>query len=107
MRANFANASARGLTDSGPTKAVAKLKHLSAQPAKDPQSFVPFCWHGWPCAQQSDCIAVKATSGDLATTMPPATGSRATDIAMRTTIMVRNVVMAQRQQYLLAPRRVK
>jgi hypothetical protein len=99
MSANLANAGAGGVTAAGTAKATETLKHFSAQPAKEPQSLVLFCWQGCPCAQQSDCIAVKATSGALATTMPPATGSMATDIATRTTKMVRKVLMAWLQHY--------
>jgi hypothetical protein len=107
MSANFADAGAGSVIAAGRTRAAETLKHFSAQPAREPQSLVLFCWQGCPCAQQSDCAAVKTTSGDLATTMPPATGSMATDIATRTTKMVRNVLMAQRQHYLLAPTGVK
>ena len=107
MNANFATASAGGVMAVGPTMAAEKLKHLSAQPAKEPQSLVPFCSQGLPWVQQSGCDAVNAKPGDVATTMPPATGSRATDIATRATKMVRSVLMAQRRHYLLAPPGVK
>lgn len=107
MSANFARAGVSDVAATGPTTAAEKLKHFSAQPAKEPQSLAPFFSQGLPCAQQSGCAAVIAIPGDLATTISPATGSIATDIATRATKMVRKVLMAWLQALSAAPFGVK
>jgi hypothetical protein len=72
-----------------------KLKHLSAHPAMDAQSLDDFFSQGLAWGQQSTGMALRDMPVASARAIPPATGSIATDIAMRATKMARKVLMAQ------------
>jgi hypothetical protein len=68
------------------------VKHLSAQAAMEPQSLVGFS-QGFPCGQQSAIGAVSMASCDIARAVPPATGSAATEKAIKATRMARMLCM--------------
>jgi hypothetical protein len=82
-----------GVADAVVKTPVDALKHFSAQPATDPQSLGPLL-QGLPCGQQSGGAAVTDAAAKLAVSIPPGSGSMATDIATRATKMTRNVLMA-------------
>jgi hypothetical protein len=92
-RTDRSNTRGVGITDAGVSTAD-RPKQFGAQPATDPQLPGPFWSQGWPCAQQSDGVAVREAPAALATATTPATGSSATDIAMRAIKMARKVFMA-------------
>jgi hypothetical protein len=56
MSAGFTMAKDGGVTATGRTTAVERLKHLSTQPASAAQPFLPFFSQGMPCVQQSGCV---------------------------------------------------
>ncbi|MGC1180458.1 MAG: hypothetical protein WA884_15900 [Methyloceanibacter sp.] len=72
-----------------------KLKHLSAHPALDPQSSAVFFSQAFVCGQQSNGMPVADMPAASARTIPPSTGSIATDKATTATKMARQVLMAR------------
>lgn len=81
-----------GVADVVVKTAVDRLKHFSAQPATEPQSLGPFL-QGLLCAQQSGGAAIIDAAATLVVSIPPGSGSMATDIATRATKMARKVFM--------------
>ena len=95
MSTGSISAAGTGLATMPETMVPEKSKHVSAQPAMEPQSLPGFFSHGLPCGQQSSMFVCNDFSSDSASTDPPAIGSRATDKATKTTTMVRPMFMVR------------
>lgn len=87
------SAAGAGLTTAPETTAPEKLKHLNAQPAIEPQPS-GFFSQGLPFGQQSACCAAKATPCVMENAIPPASGTLATEKAIKATRMTRILSMS-------------
>jgi hypothetical protein len=82
-----------GAKADGFTRAPRTLKHLSAHPARDPQSPGPRLSQGVPGGQQSACITVIDACGDAVPAMPTETGNMETESATKETKMARSLLI--------------
>jgi len=73
--------------------AAVRLEHFSAQAASFAQSPFSCLSQSFPCGQQSECVAVTAEfPGKRPFALAPATGTRATENAIRTMSAARMTV---------------
>ena len=93
------------ITDGAGATAEA-FEHFRAQPARSAQ--LPFACLS-QCSifsQQSDCIAADAASGERTNALAPATGDKASDMAIKAMRMARTRLIASTYQPRAPPRQV-
>ena len=74
--------------------AAVRLEHFSAQAASFAQSPFSCLSQSFPCGQQSECAAMAEPPSRNACALGPATGTRATENAIRTMSAARMTVTA-------------